>query len=109
MYAPGLESFGCLRFIRRMWRTRSPAIFSARFVRRWKMSKKRSRDIGSEIMEGIRQLKRGKIGRVVSVPPVAETRARAGLSQSAFARLLGVSVRKLQAWLHERSARAGTV
>ena len=71
------------------------------------MSKKRSRDIGSEFLEGIRQLKRGKIGRVVSVPPVAETRARAGLSQSEFARLLGVSVRTLQEWEQGRRVPSG--
>ena len=71
------------------------------------MSKKRSRDIGSEILEGIRQLKRGKIGRVVTVPPVAETRGRVGLSQSEFARLLGVSVRTLQGWEQGRRVPSG--
>ena len=71
------------------------------------MSKKRSRDIGSEILEGIRQLKRGKIGRVVTVPPVAETRGRVGLSQSEFARLLGVSVRTLQEWEQGRRVPSG--
>jgi putative transcriptional regulator len=71
------------------------------------MSKKRSRDIGSEILEGIRQLKRGKIGRVVTVPRVAETRARVGLSQSEFARLLGVSVRTLQEWEQGRRVPSG--
>ena len=71
------------------------------------MSKKRSRDIGSEILEGIRQLKRGKIGRVVTVPPVAETRGRVGLSQSEFARLLGVSVRTLQEWEQGRRVPPG--
>ena len=71
------------------------------------MSKKRSRDIGSEILEEIRQLKRGKIGRVVTVPPVAETRGRVGLSQSEFARLLGVSVRTLQEWEQGRGLPSG--
>ncbi len=71
------------------------------------MPKKRSRDIGSEILEGIRQLKRRKIARVVTVPPVAETRARLGLSQSEFARLLGVSVRTLQEWEQGRRVPSG--
>ena len=71
------------------------------------MSKKRSRDIGTEILEGIRQLKRGEIGRVVTVPPVSETRARVGLSQSEFAKLLGVSVRTLQEWEQGRRAPSG--
>ncbi|HYX24924.1 MAG TPA: hypothetical protein VFC23_12275 [Thermoanaerobaculia bacterium] len=42
------------------------------------MAKKRSRDIGAEILEGIREIKRGEVGRVVTFPPVAETRARVG-------------------------------
>ena len=68
---------------------------------------KRSRDIGAEILEGIRQLKRGEIGRAVMIPPVSETRARMGLSQSEFARLLGVSVRTLQEWEQGRRVPSG--
>ena len=58
-----------------------------------------SRDIGSEILHGIRELKQGKAGRVLNVPPVAEVRQKTGLSQSKFATLLGVSVRTLQDWV----------
>jgi putative transcriptional regulator len=68
---------------------------------------KRSRDIGAEILEGIRQLQRGEIGRAVMIPPVSETRARMGLSQSEFARLLGVSVRTLQEWEQGRRVPSG--
>lgn len=68
---------------------------------------KRSRDIGAEILEGIRQLKRGEIGRTIIIPPVSETRARMGLSQSEFARLLGVSVRTLQEWEQGRRFPSG--
>ena len=71
------------------------------------MSKKRTRDIGSEILEGIREIRRGEIGRIVTYPPVAETRARVGLSQTEFARLLGVSVRTLQEWEQGRRAPSG--
>ena len=71
------------------------------------MAKKRKRNIGAEILEGIRQIKRGEVGRVTTVPPVAETRARVGLSQSEFARLLGVSVRTLQEWEQGRRAPSG--
>jgi putative transcriptional regulator len=71
------------------------------------MAKKRKRDIGAEILEGIRQIKRGEVGRVITVPPVSETRARVGLSQSEFARLLGVSVRTLQEWEQGRRAPSG--
>jgi len=71
------------------------------------VAEKRKRDIGAEILEGIRQLKRGEVGRVITVPSVSETRARVGLSQSEFARLLGVSVRTLQEWEQGRRAPSG--
>ena len=58
----------------------------------------KERDIGAEILEGIRELKAGKAGRVVNVPPVSEIREKTGLSQARFAALLGVSVRTLQDW-----------
>ena len=65
------------------------------------------RDIGAEILKGIRELKQGKVGRVVNVPPVAEIRERTGLSQARFAALLGVSVRTLQDWEQNRRAPSG--
>ena len=65
------------------------------------------RDVGKEILEGLRQLKRGEIGRVVSVPSVTAIRERTGLSQSQFAVLLGVSVRTLQEWEQGRRAPSG--
>lgn len=71
------------------------------------MANGRERNIGAEILEGIREIKRGEIGRVVTFPPVAETRARVGLSQLEFARLLGVSVRTLQEWEQGRRAPSG--
>jgi putative transcriptional regulator len=71
------------------------------------MASRRERNIGAEILEGIREIKRGEIGRVVTFPPVAETRARVGLSQLEFARLLGVSVRTLQEWEQGRRAPSG--
>ena len=71
------------------------------------MTKRHTRDIGAEILEGIREIKQGIVGRVTTFPPVAETRARVGLSQSDFARLLGVSVRTLQEWEQGRRAPSG--
>ncbi len=65
------------------------------------------RNIGTEILEGLRQLKRGEVGRVTTLPKVSETRARVGLSQSDFARLLGVSVRTLQEWEQGRRVPSG--
>src|SRR5262249_3993947 len=83
---------------------------SARFATRWKMAKA-TRDIGAEILQGLRQLKRGEVGRVINVPDVARVRGRTGLSQARFAQLLGVSVRTLQDWEQGRrppSGAAGT-
>ena len=66
-----------------------------------------NRDIGFEILQGIRDLKGGKTGRKLNVPPVAEIRQKTGLSQSKFASLLGVSVRTLQDWEQGRRAPSG--
>jgi putative transcriptional regulator len=65
------------------------------------------RNVGREILEGLRQLKRGEVGRVVNVPSVAAIRQRTGLSQTHFATLLGVSVRTLQEWEQGRRAPSG--
>ena len=65
------------------------------------------RNVGREILEGLRELKRGEIGRVISVPPVPSIRDRTGLSQAKFASLLGVSVRTLQEWEQGRRAPSG--
>lgn len=68
---------------------------------------KKDRDIGREILSGLRELKRGEHGRVVNVPDVASVRKKTGLSQSRFAELLGVSVRTLQDWEQGRRAPSG--
>ncbi len=65
------------------------------------------RNVGREILEGIRQLKRGQHGRVTTAPSVATVRAGTGLSQPKFAELLGVSVRTLQEWEQGRRAPSG--
>jgi putative transcriptional regulator len=65
------------------------------------------RNVGKEILQGLRQLKRGEMGRVVNVPSVTTIRERAGLSQAQFAALLGVSVRTLQEWEQGRRAPSG--
>jgi putative transcriptional regulator len=65
------------------------------------------RNIGMEILTGIRPLKRGEVGRVITLPPIAEIRTKVGLSQSEFARLLGVSVRTLQEWEQGRRVPSG--
>jgi putative transcriptional regulator len=67
------------------------------------MSKK-TRDIGAEILQGLREIRRGQVGRVINVPDVAKTREKTGLSQARFAQLLGISVRTLQDWEQGRRA-----
>ncbi len=68
---------------------------------------KAARDIGQEILEGIRQLKRGETGRITIFPAVASIRERTGLSPAQFARLIGVSVRTLRDWEQGRRAPSG--
>ncbi len=65
------------------------------------------RDIGKEILDGLREIKRGDHGRVTTMPDVAEIRAKAGLSQTEFSHLLGVSVRTLQDWEQGRRSPSG--
>ena len=68
---------------------------------------KSKRNIGKEILDGIREIKRGQHGPVINVPAVSTIRERTGLSQSRFAQLLGVSVRTLQEWEQGRRAPSG--
>ena len=68
---------------------------------------KRKRNIGQEILDGLREIKSGKHGRVINVPDVAEIREKTGLSQARFAQLLGVSVRTLQDWEQGRRSPSG--
>ena|SRR5205807_5676279 len=68
---------------------------------------KKARDIGAEILQGLREIKRGDFGRVINVPDVAQTRKKTGLSQARFAQLLGVSVRTLQDWKQGRRVPSG--
>jgi putative transcriptional regulator len=65
------------------------------------------RNIGQEILDGLRELKGGEYGRVINVPDVATIREKTGLSQARFAVLLGVSVRTLQDWEQGRRAPSG--
>jgi putative transcriptional regulator len=68
---------------------------------------KKNRNIGREILQGLREIKRGEVGRVICIPDVSQTRAKTGLSQSRFAELLGVSLRTLQDWEQGRRAPSG--
>jgi len=73
-----------------------------------------SRDIGTEILEGINEIKQFKKGRFelrtseLSEPsPPQVIRLKLNLSQSAFAGLMGVSVRTLQDWEQGRRGPQG--
>jgi putative transcriptional regulator len=72
------------------------------------------RDIGQEILEGIREIKDYKASKKVlrvrslkapSSPKVIRTRLK--LSQSAFAGLMGVSLRTVQDWEQGRRKPSG--
>lgn len=53
-----------------------------------------------DLLESVRQMKRGEAARItqVELPAAAQARAQVGLSQQDFANLLGVSARTLQDW-----------
>lgn len=63
----------------------------------------------NDLLESVRQMKKGKAARVtqVTLSPTSEVRAKVGMSQSAFAKLLGVSVRTLQEWEQGRRKPSG--
>ena len=73
------------------------------------------RDLGAELLESVRELKAGQIGRVSVVTrdgrvinsPVAKARVVSKLSQAQFAALMGVSVRTLQEWEQGRREPSG--
>jgi len=67
----------------------------------------KARDIGNEVLKGIRALKGGESGRVTRIRSVAQIRESVGLSQQQFARLLGVSIRTLQEWEQGRRHPSG--
>lgn len=62
-----------------------------------------------DLLDSVRQMKAGKAARVTEVPlsAAAEARAKMGISQSAFAKLMGVSLRTLQDWEQGRRQPTG--
>lgn len=68
-----------------------------------------NRDVWQEVLDGVRQIKQGQHGRkfILKMSPVTETRNKMELSQSDFAKLLGVSKRTLQDWEQGRRKPSG--
>ena len=67
------------------------------------------RKFREDLLESVKQMRRGQAARVtkVAIPAAAEARAKVGLSQSDFAILLGVSARTLQDWEQGRREPTG--
>ena len=63
------------------------------------------RDLGAELLESVHQMIARK-GRIV-LSSVISARKKSGLSQTEFAKLLGVSVRTLQDWEQGRRQPSG--
>lgn len=62
-----------------------------------------------DLLASVRQMKAGKAARTteVKLSAAAKARAKVGVSQSALAELLGVSLRTLQDWEQGRRRPAG--
>jgi putative transcriptional regulator len=72
------------------------------------------RDIGQEILDGIREIKDYKAGKkalrthtITQPAPPQVIRARLNISQAAFAALMGVSLRTVQDWEQGRRKPSG--
>ncbi len=72
------------------------------------------RDLGLEILEGIREIKAFKAGKIdlrtrelLEPSSPKEIRKKLGISQAAFAGLMGVSLRTVQDWEQGRREPSG--
>ena len=67
------------------------------------------RNIGDELLQAIRDIKSGKVGRTstLEISPIVKARHKLDLSQIEFAKLLGVSLRTLQEWEQGRRQPSG--
>ena len=72
------------------------------------------RDLNAELLESLDQLKCGEVGRVLVQnedhfveSAIARVRLRTGMSQTKFAKMLGVSKRTIQEWEQGRRKPTG--
>jgi putative transcriptional regulator len=81
----------------------------AKMIERDLLKRDAKRDIGEELLRAVREMNAHKSARVrrISVSAIAEARARVGLSQAQFAKVLGVSTRTLQEWEQGRRQPSG--
>ncbi|WP_250464050.1 MULTISPECIES: helix-turn-helix domain-containing protein [unclassified Caballeronia] len=72
-------------------------------------AKEAKRSLSGELLQAVREMKEGRAARVTHVVPSTASIARdkSGLSQSEFAKLIGVSLRTLQAWEQGRRKPTG--
>ena len=66
------------------------------------------RNIGEELIQAAREMKANQRARVTQVNDVMMTRQKLGLSQAAFARMLGISPRTIQEWEQGRRSPQGS-
>lgn len=66
-------------------------------------------ELGLKLLQSVREMKAKKQGRitVAEVNDVAQARHKAGLSQTQFAEVLGISKRTLQDWEQGRRSPSG--
>ena len=63
----------------------------------------------NDLLQSVREMKVGRAARSTQIPitQAAEARAKVGVTQSAFASMLGVSLRTLQDWEQGRREPSG--
>ncbi len=67
------------------------------------------RDLSADLLQSVREMKAGMRSRKhqPDLPKIVRARLSSGLSQSAFAALLGISIRTLQDWEQGRREPSG--
>lgn len=70
---------------------------------------KEAEQFAADLLQSIEEMKQGKAAHVthVQIPAAVEARHKVGVSQAAFAALLGVSKRTLQEWEQGRKQPSG--